>query len=79
MLTNLEINGHDIEAIYKAAEVHPRQGALVILAYTNPCQGMDYLGKRRPKLHYIRFQSDDAVKELEDAIRKQLYPSSGNH
>ncbi len=68
-----EVNGHDIEAIEQACEVRPQRGALVVLAKTNPCQGMDFLEKRRPKLHYVRFQSTDEKVTLETAIRQQLY------
>jgi transketolase len=69
----IEVDGHDIEAIQKATETQPADGALAILARTNPCQGMDYLDKRWPKLHYVRFQSEQEARELEEAVRKQLY------
>ncbi len=69
----VEVDGHDIPAIHAASEKQPEQGALVMLAYTNPCQGMDYLNKRRPKLHYVRFSSEEEKQELEEAVRKQLY------
>jgi transketolase len=68
----VEINGHDIEAVQQAGGIYPTQGALVILARTNPCQGMDHLEKRRPRLHYVRFQSAKEAQELEMAIRQQL-------
>jgi transketolase len=69
----LEIDGHDITAIHQACETYPKQGPLVILAYTNPCCGMDYIEKRKPRLHYVRFKSQTEAEELEAAIRKQLY------
>lgn len=69
----IEVDGHDIESIQKATETQPAAGALVILARTNPCQGMDYLDKRRPKLHYVRFQSEQEANKLDEAVRKQLY------
>jgi transketolase len=69
----IEVDGHDIEAVQKAGETQPENGALVILAKTNPCQGMDYLEKRRPRLHYVRFKSPEEAQALEVAIRKQLY------
>jgi len=68
----MEVDGHDIEAVQKAGEIRPSKGALVILAKTNPCQGMDYLEQRRPKLHYVRFQSQQQAQTLEAAVRKQL-------
>lgn len=69
----IEVDGHNIEAVQNTGEIQPQNGALVILAKTNPCQGMDYLEKRRPRLHYVRFKSEQEAKELEEAIRKQLY------
>ncbi|MDM8559002.1 1-deoxy-D-xylulose-5-phosphate synthase N-terminal domain-containing protein [Candidatus Parabeggiatoa sp. HSG14] len=69
----IELDGHDIEAVQKAGETYPENGALVILAKTNLCQGMDYLERRLPRLHYVRFQSQQEAQELETAIRKQLY------
>jgi transketolase len=71
----VEVNGHDLEALAEAGEIRPDKGPLVILARTNPCQGMDYLEKRRPRLHYVRFKSEEEAQELEEAIRKQLYES----
>ena len=69
----IEIDGHDILAVQRAAETQPETGALVILAKTNPYQGMDYLKKRWPRLHYVRFKSVEEAQELETAIRQQLY------
>ncbi len=57
----------------KGAETQHETGALVILANTNPYQGMDYLKKRWPRLHYVRFKSVEEAQELETAIRQQLY------
>ena len=59
-----EVDGHDCAAL-AALAYHPwrrrpwrRQGAegapLVVLARTNPCQGLPFLERRRPRLHYVR-------------------------
>jgi len=69
----IEVDGHDILAVERAAKTQPEKGALVILANTNPYQGMDYLKKRWPHLHYVRFKSVEEAQELEIAIRQQLY------
>ncbi|OAD23509.1 transketolase domain-containing protein [Candidatus Thiomargarita nelsonii] len=69
----ISVDGHDIEAIHQAGATKPTSGALVILAKTNPCQGMDYLETRRPKWHYVRFNSAEEAKALDEAIRKQLF------
>jgi transketolase len=67
----IELDGHDIEAIAKAGAVTPKAKPLVILARTNPSQGMDYLEQRRPKLHYVRFASVEEAEELAAAIGQQ--------
>jgi len=69
----VEVDGHDIEALQRAAAIRPLQRALVILAKTCPYQGMNYLKKRYPRLHYVRFRSTQEFNELEAAIRQQLY------
>jgi transketolase len=69
----VEVDGHDIDALQRAAAIKPSQRALVILAKTCPYQGMDYLRKRYPRLHYVRFRSTEEFDELEAAIRQQLY------
>lgn len=54
-----KVYGHDIEALVQPARLEPDGRPLVVLAYTNPCQGIDLLKLRAPKLHYLRFNSDD--------------------
>jgi transketolase len=71
----IEVDGHDVEDLASASEIRPAGGPLVLLARTNPAQGMDFLERRRPRLHYVRFRSADELRELEAAIRAQLYPA----
>jgi transketolase len=58
------IDGCDIDELDRTAQLAPDGRPLVILAYTNPCQGIDLLEERRPKLHYVRFK---------DQTEKQRY------
>lgn len=69
----VEVDGHDIEALARAAEERPQGAPLVILARTCPWQGMDFLQRRAPRLHYVRFKSPEEMRELEQAIRRQLH------
>ncbi len=63
-----EVGGHDVQALADAAaEKHPGK-PLVILARTDPCKGIDLLCRRAPKLHYVRFKSDEEFKEYENAL-----------
>lgn len=54
-----EVDGHDVQELADAAQT-PRNGrALIVLARTNPWQGIDILKERMPKLHYVRFKNED--------------------
>jgi transketolase len=52
------VDGHDVEALAAPAELAPDARPLVVLAYTNPCAGIPLLEERRPRLHYVRFKSE---------------------
>ena len=45
---------------------------LVILANTSPFQGMDFLKKRFPRLHYVRFKSAEERLEMQAALAAEL-------
>jgi len=55
----VKISGHDIDALITAGAINPVNQPLVILAYTDPCAGITVLQSRKPKLHYVRFTSED--------------------
>ncbi|MCI0397194.1 MAG: transketolase, partial [Chloroflexi bacterium] len=54
-----QVNGHEVAALAAPADLSPDGRPLVVLAYTNPCQGVGLLEERRPKLHYVRFSSEE--------------------
>ncbi|MGV0908119.1 transketolase [Martelella sp. FOR1707] len=66
------IDGHDLDAMRKAADSAEPGKPLVILANTSPYQGMDFLKKRFPRLHYVRFKSADERIEMRDALAVEL-------
>lgn len=53
-----EVDGHDLQALAGAA---PKSDGrpLIVLARTNPWQGIEILKERLPKLHYVRFKNED--------------------
>lgn len=55
----VEVDGHDPVALASPAEETPNGKALVVLARTDPCRGLDIMRERAPKLHYLRFNSPD--------------------
>ncbi len=62
-----QVNGQDVQALAAPAELAPNGQPLFVLAYTDPCAGLDILRARAPKLHYIRFK---------DAAERQLFQST---
>lgn len=63
------VDGHDIEAIDKAIEeLGQVDGPSVILCDTNSAQGIPYLDRYKPNLHYVRPKSDQDASALKQAI-----------
>jgi len=63
-----QVDGHDFDALAAPAEL-PRNGKpLVVLSKTDPCHGLGLLKERAPKLHYVRFKSDDERRAYEAAL-----------
>jgi transketolase len=54
-----EVDGHDPVALAAPAALAPDGRPLVVLARTNPVCGVELLSERAPKLHYLRFTSED--------------------
>jgi transketolase len=64
----LSVDGHDVLALAAAAE-RPRAGRpLVVLARTDPCRGLEILRARSPKLHYVRFKTDEEFRSYEQVL-----------
>lgn len=66
------IDGHDLEAMRDAANSAEAGKPLVILANTSPFQGMNFLKKRFPRLHYVRFKSAEERLEMQAALAVEL-------
>lgn len=67
-----EVDGHSVEALASPAAAWDRSRPLVVLAATNPCQGIDRLREREPKFHYVRFKGEE-----EREAYRALLPSLG--
>lgn len=68
----VEVDGHDIEDMRHAVRTpHPRK-PLIILAHSSPFRGMRYLERRFPRLHYVRFNSEEERGEMNAAIAAEL-------
>lgn len=68
----VEIDGHDLAAM-RQARAEPHEGRpLIILAHTSPFQGMSFLERRFPRLHYVRFKSESERAEMNRSIAAEL-------
>lgn len=68
----VEIDGHDPARLATACQTAHPGLPLVVVCRTDPCRGMDILRSRIPKLHYVRFKSDEervAYQALLDGFR----------
>ena len=68
----IEIDGHDIEAMRQAVQ-EPHEGRpLIILARTSPFKTMNILEERFPRLHYVRFKSEEERARFNISIAADL-------
>lgn len=68
----VEIDGHDLDAM-RAAVQEPHEGKpLIILARTSPFHAMPILQERFPRLHYVRFKSEDERARMNASIADAL-------
>ncbi len=63
-----QVDGHDPQALVAAAESRHQGKPLVVLARTDPCRDMELLRQRAPKLHYVRFKSDEERRRYEQVL-----------
>lgn len=53
-----DVDGHDLEALNRPAELEPDGRPLFVLANTDPTRGVPRLMDNAPVLHYLRFKSE---------------------
>lgn len=53
------VNGHEPEELCNALKYKKEGKALVVLCYTNTCQGIKELEYRKPHLHYVRLKDEE--------------------
>lgn len=71
------IDGHDIEALIAHSKMRATGKPLFVLCYTNPCRGIPLLEKRRPKLHYVRFSSQEEREEYRKYFETEMSGDAG--
>ncbi|MEM1401218.1 MAG: thiamine pyrophosphate-dependent enzyme [Pseudomonadota bacterium] len=68
----IEVDGHDLSAIRQAADESHSGKPLIILARTNPFHTMSILEERFPRLHYVRFKSEEERARFNVSIAADL-------
>ncbi|VAW18054.1 Transketolase, N-terminal section [hydrothermal vent metagenome] len=68
----VEIDGHDLDAMREAAKEPHHGKPLIILARTSPFQSMNILKQRFPRLHYVRFKSQQERELMNVSIAHEL-------
>ena len=67
-----ECDAHDLDAMRAAAQTSHKDKPLIILAHSNPFHAMPILEERFPRLHYVRFKSEDERARYNTEIAKSL-------
>lgn len=66
------VNAHNIDEMREAVKTpHPGQ-PLIILANSSPFEGMPTLEERFPRLHYVRFKSEEERARFNTEIAASL-------
>lgn len=68
----VDVDGHDLSAIRDAMNAREEGRPLIILAHTSPFHTMPVLEERFPRLHYVRFKSEDERARYNTAIAADL-------
>jgi len=64
-----EVDGHDSDALAApASDFGGGDRPLAVIARTDPCRGIERLRERTPKLHYVRFRSDDEFRTYQELL-----------
>ena len=63
-----QVDGHDLDMLVQPAFQDREGKPIIVLAKTNPWQDMELLKSRYPKLHYVRFTSDEEKAQYAEAL-----------
>ena len=65
-----KVDGHDLDMLVQPVlEPTPKGKPLIVLAYTNPWRDIPILKKRYPKLHYVRFATEEERAQYTEILR----------
>ncbi len=64
------VNGHDIKRLAEAGGPTPDGRPVVVLCDTDAARGIDVLKARAPKMHYVRFTSEEEKNRYRTALEE---------
>lgn len=64
------VNGHDVDVLAALGQMKPDGRPTFILCDTDPCRGIEILKNRIPKLHYVRFLSQEEKSKYIEAYEQ---------
>jgi len=64
------VDGHNVEELFNAGKYHKDGKPLFVLCYTNPTKFIPLLNNRKPKLHYLRFTSEEEKMEYQSLFEE---------
>lgn len=68
----VSVDGHKLDEIRDAAKESHEGQPLIILAHSSPYHGMPALKRRFPRLHYVRFDSEQERAQMNNNIAESL-------
>jgi transketolase len=75
----IEVDGHNVEEIVKAAETpHPGK-PLFVICRTNATKGVEIMDERRPSLHYCRFNDEATFQRYKADFEKKAAAAGYNY
>src|SRR5512146_1309788 len=64
------VNGHDVKRLADVAELTPDGRPLVVLCDTDAARGIEVLKARAPKMHYVRFTTEEEKNRYRSALEE---------
>jgi len=64
------VNGHDSKLLAEAGSVTPDGRPIVVLCDTDAARGIEVLKSRAPKMHYVRFSSEEEKERYRKAYKE---------
>ncbi len=68
----VSVDAHNPGELYHAAHSEHKGVPHFVLCNSDPCRGIPLLGKRKPKLHYVRFLNNEERNEYKNFLHEKM-------